>query len=141
MRNIKLILGALALSVPLAMQAQYAPAPVVPVRPAAFLLGTAHVDGLYDHDDIKVGRFEGRYHSIMLTVRSAPIQFDHVVIHYGNGMAEPLPVHVAIPTNGSSSWIVLPGRRDRVIQSLELWYSRADPRNPYKPEVELYGAP
>jgi hypothetical protein len=142
MRKINFILGALALFVSLAMQAQqYVSVPVVPVRPAAFLLGTAHVDGLYDHDDIKVGRFEGRYHSIMLTVRSAPIQFDHVVIHYGNGMAEPLPVHVAISTNGSSRWIVLPGRRDRVIQSLELWYSRADPRNPYKPEVELYGTP
>ena len=143
MRKCLLLPAILFLPALFSAHAQYyspAPARVEPMRPQSFLLGTAHVDGLHDHDDIRVGRFEGRYHSIMLAVRTAPIQFEQVVIHYGDGEAEPLPVNAMIPTGGYSRWIILPGGR-RVIQSLELWYSRADPRNPYKPEVELYGAP
>jgi len=119
-------------------QAQYYPPPQSQ-RPV-FYLGKAHVDGRTDHDDIKVGRYEGRFHSVMLQVRHAPILFDHVVIHYGDGAAESLPVNRVIPDGGSCQWIALPGG-ERVIRSLELWYSRARPEDPNKPEVELYGAP
>jgi hypothetical protein len=103
-------------------------------------LGHAHVDGLNDHDDIKVGRYAGRYHSINLRVSYAPIQFDRVVIHYGDGASEVLPVRADIGVGGSSHWIQLPGG-ERVIRSLELWYSRASPGDPVKPEVQLYGRP
>jgi hypothetical protein len=103
-------------------------------------LGHAHVDGLNDHDDIKVGRYAGRYHLINLRVSYAPIQFDRVVVHYGDGASEVLPVRADIGVGGSSHWIQLPGG-ERVIQSLELWYSRANPGDPVKPEVQLYGRP
>ena len=118
--------------------AQYYPAPVS--RGAMFYLGKAHVDGRFDHDDIHVGRYEGRFHSVLLEVRHAPIVFDHVVIHYGDGEAQTLPVNRFIPAGGNSQWIVLPGG-ERVIHSLELWYARARPDDPNRPEVELYGAP
>jgi hypothetical protein len=139
MQRLKLVLASLVFALPLSALAQYYPAPPSP-RPGAFLLGTAHVDGPTDHDDIKVGRYDGRYHAIMLRVRYAPIQFDHVVIHYGNGEAQTLPVRTYIGQGKSSNWIRLPGGR-RVINSLELWYARAEPGNPNKPEVELFGAP
>jgi hypothetical protein len=119
-------------------QEPYRPYPP-PTRPM-FLLGMAHVDGPTDHDDIRVGRYAGRFHSIVLQVRYAPIQFDHVVIHYGDGYAQPLPVNAFIPDGGSSQRIVLPGGR-RVISSLELWYARANPRDPRKPEIQLFGQP
>jgi len=143
MQRSKLLAGLFACILPIALlpapaSAQYYPAPHP--RRQAFLLGTAHVDGVTDHDDIKVGRYEGRYHAIRLQVRFAPIQFDHVVIHYGNGTAETLPVRTFIAPGRSSQWIQLPGRR-RVIHSLELWYARAQPNNPARPEVELFGAP
>jgi hypothetical protein len=118
-------------------RAQYPPPP--PPRPT-FFLGMAHVDGPTDHDDIRVGRYAGRFHSIFLAVRYAPIQFDHVVIHYGNGTAETLPVAVRIPAGARSQRIVLPGGR-RVISSLELWYARANPADPRRPEVRLFGMP
>jgi len=131
--------AALAFTLPaLAAQAQYYPAP--PAQRPVFYLGKAHVDGVTDHDNIHVGRYEGRFHSIMLRVHNAPILFDHVVIHYGDGYAQSLPVNRFIPPGGSSQWIVLPGG-ERVIHSLELWYSRAHPEDPNRPEVELYGAP
>lgn len=100
----------------------------------------AHVDGPTDHDDIKVGPYAGRYHSIVLRVKYAPIQFDHVVIHYGNGTAQTLPVRTLIRVGGQSAPVMLPGG-ERVIESLELWYSRANPNNPNKPEVRLFGMP
>lgn len=103
-------------------------------------LGHAHVDGQNDHDDIKVGRYAGRYHAINLRVSYAPIQFDRVVVHYGDGASEVLPVRADIGVGGSSHWIQLPGG-ERVIRSLELWYSRANPGDPVKPEVQLYGRP
>jgi hypothetical protein len=121
---------------PRVANAQYYPQPQP--QPPVLLLGTAHVDGPTDHDDIKVGRYAGRFQSVMLRVRYAPIQFDHVVIHYGNGTAETLPVRTFIGPGQSSRWIALPGGR-RVVKSLELWYARAEPGNPTKPEVELYG--
>ena len=116
-------------------QAQYYP----PANRPVFYLGKAHVDGRADHDDIKVGRYEGRFHSVRLQVRNAPILFDHVVIHYGEGAAESLPLNRFIPAGASSQWIALPGG-ERVIRSLELWYARARPEDPNRPEVELYGA-
>src|SRR5271165_4742001 len=72
-------------------QAQYYPQPQTQ-RPV-FYLGKSHVDGRTDHDDIKVGRDDRRFHAVMLKVRYAPIQFDHVVIHYGDGEAQTLPVN------------------------------------------------
>jgi hypothetical protein len=143
MQRLKLMsaFGSLALSavfLPGSANAQYYPAPQP--RPAVLLLGTAHVDGPTDHDNIKVARYAGRFHSVVLKVQYAPIQFDHVVIHYGDGQAETLPVRTFIAPGRSSRWIVLPGG-ERVIHSLELWYARAEPGNPTKPEVELYGAP
>jgi hypothetical protein len=134
-----LAIAALAHTLPaLTAQAQYYPPPRS--RPSAFYLGKAHIDGRNDHDDIKVGRYEGRFHSVLLQVHNAPILFDRVVIHYGDGAAESLPINRFIPPGGDSQWIVLPGG-ERVIHCLELWYSRGRPEDPNRPEVELYGAP
>jgi hypothetical protein len=139
----KLFLGAAAFLLPFAAQAQYYPRPYPPAVAAerpSFILGTAHVDGPTDHDDIKVDRYAGRFHFVLLRVTDAPIQFDRVVIHYGDGGAEPLPVNAFIPAGGNSRWIALPGG-ERRIRSLELWYARAHPHDPIRPEVALYGAP
>lgn len=145
-KKLLLTLGVLALLAPVAsMQAQrygYPPPGyrMMPPRPQSFPLGTAHVDGFHDHDNIQVGRFAGRFHAILLGINDAPIEFEQVVIHYEDGFSQPLPVQSAIGPGGYSRWIVLPGGR-RAIHSLELWYSRANPGDPIKPEVVLYGAP
>src|ERR1700759_5015302 len=90
----------------LTANAQYYPAPMS--RPAMFYLGKSHVDGRIDHDDIHVGRYEGRFHSVLVQVHRAPIMFDHVVIHYGDGEAQTLPINRFIPPGGNSQWILLP---------------------------------
>ncbi|HKT49767.1 MAG TPA: hypothetical protein VJV96_05700 [Candidatus Angelobacter sp.] len=100
------------------------------------LLGTAHVDGQHDHDSIEVGRFAGRYRALQIRVNNAPIQFDHIVVHYGNGQAETLHVRDVIRPGGHSRAIALQG--DRVVQSFELWYGKARPFS-RRPELSLFG--
>jgi hypothetical protein len=99
-------------------------------------LGQAHVDGQHDHDNIKVGDAAGRYHALQLRVVNAPIEFDHIVVHYGNGESETLQVRDVIRAGGHSRAIPLAG--DRIVESLELWYSKANPASG-KPEVNLWG--
>jgi len=101
-------------------------------------LGKAHVDGQHDHDNIEVGPAAGRYRKLEIRVVNAPIEFDRVVVHYGNGQAETLQVRQVIRAGGHTRGIALQG--DRMVQSLELWYGKAHPFSA-RPEVTLFGRP
>jgi hypothetical protein len=100
------------------------------------LLGQAHVDGQHDHDNIKVGDDAGRFRFLQIRVVNGPIEFDHIVVHYGNGEPETLQVRDVIKAGGHSRAIPLQG--DRIVQSFELWYSKANPSSS-KPEINLWG--
>jgi hypothetical protein len=99
-------------------------------------LGQSHVDGQHDHDNIEVGKAAGRYRFLQIRVHNAPIEFDHIVVHYGNGEPEVLHVRDIIRAGRSSRAIPLQG--DRFVQSFELWYGKARP-NSARPEVSLFG--
>ena len=99
-------------------------------------LGQAHVDGQHDHDNIEVGKAAGRYRFLQVRVHNAPIEFDRIVVHYGNGQAETLQVRDVIRKGSHSRAIPLAG--DRIVQSLELWYGKANPLSA-RPEVSLFG--
>ncbi|MDP9338018.1 MAG: hypothetical protein M3P45_04035 [Acidobacteriota bacterium] len=99
-------------------------------------LGNAHVDGSQDHDNIRVGRRDGRFRAIQLRVSGGAIDFERVVVHYGNGSHEELIIHDRIPSGGRTRPIDLPGER-RVIESVELWYARGSWNR--RPRVDLYG--
>jgi hypothetical protein len=99
-------------------------------------LGQAHVDGQHDHDNIEVGKAAGRYRFLQVRVNNAPIEFDRIVVHYGNGQAETLQVRDVIRKGDRSRAIPLEG--DRMVQSLELWYGKAHPFS-RRPEVSLFG--
>src|SRR5215813_4930484 len=99
-------------------------------------LGQSHVDGQHDHDNIEVGKAAGRYRFLQIRVHNAPIEFDHIVVHYGNGEPEVLHVRDVIRPGARSRAIALQG--DRFVQSFELWYGKARP-NSARPEVSLFG--
>jgi hypothetical protein len=99
-------------------------------------LGSAHVDGGIDHDSIHVGSSDGRFRAIQLRVSGGAIEFQRVVVHFGNGTQEDLVVRERIPNGGVTRPIDLPGER-RVIQSVELWYGKN--RWEHRPKVSLYG--
>lgn len=101
------------------------------------MLGDAHVDGAADHDKIKVGKDKGLFRSIQLRVEGAAIDFDRVVVHYGNGSAVPIEIRFHIPAGGVTRAIELPGER-RFIDSVEIWYMRGSFRD-VKPRVTLLG--
>src|SRR6266852_4012732 len=77
-------------------------------------LGEANVDGAVDHDNIVVTRARGEYRAIQIRVEKAPIEFDRVVVHFGNGRAETIQIRNRIPAGGQTRVIDLPGDR-RVI--------------------------
>ena len=99
-------------------------------------LGSAHVDGAVDHDNIHVGRSDGRFRAIQLRISGGAIEFQRVVVHFGNGTQEELVIRDRIPNGGATRAIDLPGEL-RIIESVELWYSKE--RWDRHPKVSLYG--
>jgi hypothetical protein len=99
-------------------------------------LGDAHVDSAQDHDSIKVGKAAGKYHAIQLRISGGAINFERVIVRYGNGEKEEIPIRAHIEDGGQTRVIDLPGRR-RIIQSLDLWYSKDKWEK--RPKVSLYG--
>ncbi|MGH9842431.1 MAG: hypothetical protein ACREEM_27125, partial [Blastocatellia bacterium] len=100
-------------------------------------LGEANVDGGVDHDKIQIGRDDGKFRSIQIRVERAPIEFQRVVVHYGNGEDEPIEIRDRIRAGGRTRNIDLQGR-ERVIQSVEFWYAKANYRSA-RPKLRLYG--
>jgi len=99
-------------------------------------LGQANVDGSTDHDEISVGN-EGAYRSIQFRVQGGSVEFQRVLVHYGDGQSRALPMPYRIDPGGSTRWMDLPGDRRR-IRSVELWYRRGGWGN-NRPRVELFG--
>src|SRR5438094_22877 len=87
-------------------------------------LGTAHVDGNMDHDNISVGMRDGRFRAMQLRGRGGAVEFIRVVIHYGDGEPEEVAVRERIRDGGTTRAIDLRGHT-RYIRSVELWYGRA----------------
>jgi hypothetical protein len=99
-------------------------------------LGDSHVDGTVDHDRIKVGRSDGTFRAIQLRISGGAINFDRVVVRYGNGTQEEIPVRARIPDGESTRVMDLPGER-RIIESVDLWYGKD--KWSHRPKVSLYG--
>src|SRR2546428_10786939 len=102
------------------------------------LLGETTVDGQRDFDKIVLGRAEGRFQSIQLRVSVAPVEFYRVVVHYGNGTSEEVEVRDRIPAGGQTRAIDLRGD-ERVINSVDFFYGKANWRPSARPRVSLYG--
>ena len=98
-------------------------------------LGNAHADSADDHKNIHVGSSDGSFHKVQLRVHGGTVEFQRVVIHYGNGDKEELAIQERISDGGKSKSWELPGER-RVIESVELWYSKENLAT--RPEVRLY---
>lgn len=99
-------------------------------------LGNSHVDGANDHDSIKVGKSDGGFRAIQLRISGGAINFERVIVRYGNGTQEELQVRARIPDGGHTRAIDLPGER-RLIESVDLWYSKNHWSK--RPKVSLFG--
>src|SRR5438270_7947538 len=101
------------------------------------LLGTAHVDKTEDHKTIHVGGGAGQFHAIQLRVNGGPVEFQRVIVHFGDSGQEELAVTERVRSGGKTRELELPGER-RTIDSVELRYSKENLDT--RPEVTLYGA-
>lgn len=61
------------------------------------LLGRRTVTDRLDHDTITVSSIRGNFHRIKVTVREAPVQFHRLVVHYGTGGDNTIPVADHLP--------------------------------------------
>jgi len=100
-------------------------------------LGSAKVNGYVDHDQILVTAMEGDFTAIKLFVENAGIQFERVVVTFGNGGKEEMILRDFIPAGGETRVMDLRGR-DRVIRKVDFYY-KSNPNTKKKAKVVLFG--
>jgi len=98
-------------------------------------LGTKEIEGKADHDTIKC-RGKDEYRALQFRVSGAAVQFDRIVVEYGNHNRKAYPFRILVPPNGSSPVLDLVGGH-RDITKVEFWYQKASWGK--KPEVRLFG--
>ena len=84
-------------------------------------LGCRKVGFLVDRDVVPVGRLEGRYKSVRLSVAGNAIFLNDVKIVYANGNVDDYPVKAQVPAGSQTRTIDLKGER-RSIKQIELTY-------------------
>lgn len=100
-------------------------------------LGVRSAHSGVDRDEIHVGAGEGEFRKIKLGVTQVAVQFEKVVIHFGDGSEQTVALRDRIRAGGESRAIDLEGGK-RTIEKVVFWYhtSRARKRDG---EVHLYG--
>lgn len=101
------------------------------------LLGEKLVNDRLDHDVVVVTAAKGDFKKIQIRVKGASVDFHKVIITYGNGKTEEIPLRHTIPAGGSSRIIDLAGH-DRYIRSIEFWYDANTIRG-RKAKVRVFG--
>ena len=101
------------------------------------LLGSCKVHGRADYDEIIVTRAQGDFKAIKLFVENEGIDFDRVVVHYGNGNIDRVEIRNFVPAGGETRVIDLAGA-DRVIRKVVFYY-KSNAATSKKGKVLLYG--
>lgn len=99
-------------------------------------LGQSNVDGIRDHDNIRVNA-RGAFRAIQLRVQGGEIEFQRVIVHFENGANSEVEVRDRIRAGGQTRAIDLPGDNRR-IDSVEVWYGKGN-WGSRKPNLRLYG--
>lgn len=99
-------------------------------------LGQSNVDGIRDHDNIRVNSREA-FRALQLRVQGGEIEFQRVVVHFENGADSEVEIRDRIRAGGQTRMIDLPGDNRR-IESVEVWYSQGN-WGRRRPNLRLYG--
>jgi len=100
-------------------------------------LGEREVDFRGDHDQIEVGRSEGRYKQLQIKVKDAPIEISDMVVTFGNNEKFSPNLRHRFAEGTGSRTIDLPGER-RTIKRIDFKY-RSINRREGRGKVEVYG--
>ena len=85
------------------------------------LLGRRDVDFRNDHDQIDVGRDEGRFKQLQFRVKDAPIELSRMVVTFANNETFTPVVHQRFAEGSGTHVIDLPGDR-RIIKRIDFDY-------------------
>jgi len=102
------------------------------------LLGVASPDGRYDRDVIRVGRNEGGFSQLMVSVSGGDLEIYDIVVTFGNGERFSPGTRFHFRGGASTGAIDLPGRA-RGIQTIEFRYGAIPGGG--RPRVEVWGKP
>lgn len=100
-------------------------------------LGMATVTDRGDHDIMPVTAERGGFRQLKIEVQRASVDFQRVVVRYGNGADQTIELRNTIPAGGESRAIDLDGG-ERLIRSVEFWYD-ANTRRGRMAVVRLFG--
>lgn len=101
------------------------------------LLGQREVDFKNDHDQIDVGKSEGRFKQIQFRVKNAPIEVSSMVVTFANDQTFSPKINQRFAQGSGSRVIDLPGDR-RAIKRIDFNYKSIN-RREGKGTVEVLG--
>ena len=84
-------------------------------------LGQREVDFRNDHDQIDVGRSEGRFKQLQIRVKDAPIEVSNMVVTFANDQTFSPKIRQRFSQGSGSRVIDLPGNR-RTIKRIDFDY-------------------
>jgi len=85
------------------------------------LLGERTVTDRGDHDTVVVSGVRGTFTAVKFEVQRHAVDFQRVVIHFGNGDDQKLELRDTIRAGGETRVIDIEGA-NRVIRSIDFWY-------------------
>lgn len=98
-------------------------------------LGQREVDFRNDHDQIDVGRSEGRFKQLQIRVKDAPIEVSNMVVTFANDQTYSPKIRQRFAEGSGTRVIDLPGQR-RAIKRIDFDY-RSVSRREGKGTVEV----
>jgi hypothetical protein len=101
------------------------------------LLGQSEVDFKNDHDQIDVGRKEGKFKQLEVRFKNAPIEVSNMVVTFGNDETFKPQLRYKFTEKSTSRVIDLPGER-RTIKRIDFNYKSTN-RREGKGTVEVLG--
>jgi len=90
-------------------------------------LGQSEVDFKNDHDQIDVGRSEGRFKQLQIRVKDAPIEINKMVVTFANDQTFSPKIRHRFAEGKGSQVIDLPGNR-RAIKRIDFEYKSVSRR-------------
>ncbi len=84
-------------------------------------IGTTHAKHFNDHDTVAVHGPNNIFRELKVGVKDASLHMQRMVVTYGNGLMDDVPVNYKIPKDGESKAIPMKyGKRE--ITKIDFWY-------------------